>query len=121
MGTLSEIILYVQDMDKQVAFYRDVMGLGVHYPAGLMSYADQFWVTFATGACTLCLHGGGQGRLGADSPKFVFHVDDIFDARQLLVEREVAIGEVRTAAPGVLVADGRDPEGNGFSLESRAL
>lgn len=120
MGPLIEIILHAQDMGRQVAFYRDVMGLSVAYPAGLLDYSDQQWVTLSTGACTLCLHAGGKGRVGEDAPKFVFRVNEIFDARQRLIERGVSVDEVRTAAPGVLVADGRDPEGNAFSLESRA-
>ena len=64
MGTLIEVILFVQDMNRQVAFYRDVMGLSVSYPAGLLDYSDQHWVTLNTGSCTLCLHSGGQGRVG---------------------------------------------------------
>jgi predicted enzyme related to lactoylglutathione lyase len=120
MGPIIEIILFAQNMNQQVAFYRDMMGLDVTYPAGLSDYSAEHWVTLATGACTLCLHSGGKGRVGEDAPKFVFRVNDIFDARQVLLERSVTMGEVRTAAPGVLVADGRDPEGNAFSLESRA-
>jgi predicted enzyme related to lactoylglutathione lyase len=120
LGPLIEIILFAQDMNAQVSFYRDMLALDVTYPAGLADYSDQHWVTFNTGACTLCLHSGGQGSAGQIAPKFVFRVDEIFDARQQLIERGVTMGEVRTAAPGVLVTDGRDPEGNAFSLESRA-
>lgn len=32
----------------------------------------------------------------------------------------VELGEVRTPAPGVEVCDGRDPEGNPFSVEAVA-
>ncbi len=115
---LIEIILYVADMDAQVRFYRDVFGLEVTYPAALDSYADQFWVTLDAGGVVLALHGGGQGRLGADTPKIVFGVDDIHVARAELVEKGVNLDEVRSAAPGVWVCDGRDPEGNPFSIES---
>lgn len=38
---------------------------------------------------------------------------------QDLLARGVLLGETRTAAPGVLVCDGEDPEGNRFSIESR--
>jgi predicted enzyme related to lactoylglutathione lyase len=120
LGPLIEIILYAQDMTRQVGFYRDMLGLDDTYPAGLADYSAEHWVTFNTGGCTLCLHSGGQGDSGKTAPKFVFRVDEIFDARQLLIERGVSVGEVRTAAPGVLVADARDPEGNAFSLESRS-
>lgn len=114
---LIEVVLYVTDMDAQVKFYRDVFGLAVHYPAGLNDYRQEFWVTLDSGQCLLALHAGGQGRLGADTPKIVFGVEDIHTARQRLVGQGVAIGEVRSAAPGVWVCDGKDPEGNPFSIE----
>ncbi|WP_420643416.1 VOC family protein [Candidatus Leptofilum sp.] len=115
---LIEIIVYVADMDAQVQFYRDVFELAVMYPAELDSYADQYWVTLDAGGVILALHGGGQGRLGADTPKIVFGVDNIHAARAELVRKGVSVDEVRSAAPGVWVCDGRDPEGNPFSIES---
>jgi len=114
---LIEVILYVIDMDAQVRFYRDIFGLDVHYPAGLSDYRQEFWVTLDTGQCLLALHAGGLGRLGADTPKIVSGVEDIHAARGHLVDHGVAIGEVRSAAPGVWVCDGRDPENNPFSIE----
>ena len=115
---LIEIIVYVQDMNAQVAFYRDNFGLEVLYPSNLTNYADEFWVTLNTGACVLALHGGGQKRFGDEAPKLVFGVDDIHAARAELVKRGVKIGDVRPAAPGVWVCDGENPEGNKFSIES---
>ena len=115
---LIEIILYVADIEAQVKFYRDVFGLTVTYPTGVASYADQFWVTLDAGGVVLALHGGGQSRLGADTPKIVFGVEDIHAARAELVAKGISIDEVRSAAPGVWVCDGRDPEGNPFSIES---
>jgi len=115
---LIEIIVYVADMDAQVRFYRDNFGLDVTYPSGLDSYAEEFWVTLDVGGVLLALHGGGQGRLGADTPKIVFGVDDINAARSELLAQGVSLDEVRSAAPGVCVCDGRDPEGNPFSIES---
>jgi predicted enzyme related to lactoylglutathione lyase len=115
---LIEIIVYVANMDAQVHFYQDVFGLAVIYPTGLENYAKEFWVTLDAGGVLLALHGGGQGRIGADTPKIVFGVEDIHAARAALVSRGVSIDEVRSAAPGVWVCDGRDPEGNPFSIES---
>jgi len=117
---LMEVILYVQDMNAQVAFYRDKLGLPVTSPQGLADYSREFWVTLGTGACTLVLHGGGKRRLGEDAPKIVFRVGDIEAARRELVNREVSLGEVRSPAPGVWVCDGADPEGNKFSIEAHA-
>ena len=119
VGRLMETILYVADMPAQVSFYRDRLGLTVKYPAGLNDYSTEYWVEFETGACTLVLHGGGQKRLGVYSPKLVFSVSDVAAARETLLERGVRLGEVRSPAPGVTVADGADPEGNHFSIESK--
>lgn len=119
VGRLMEVILYVADMPGQVSFYRDRLGLAVKYPAGQADYSTEYWVEFETGGCTLVLHGGGPKRLGADAPKVVFSVADIHAARAALAERGVTLGEVRSPAPGVLVADGADPEGNQFSIETK--
>ena len=114
-----EVILYVQDMGAQVSFYRDMLGLEVKEPRGESEWASIHWVELDTGSCTLALHAGGQRRLGNDAPKIVFRVSDVLAARQGLVRRGVPMGEVRSPAPGVQVADGVDPEGNRFSIESR--
>lgn len=112
-----EVILYVRDMEAQVKFYRDVIGLAVNYPADRPTYADEFWVTLGGGACLLALHGGGQQRLGEDAPKVVFGVQDIENARAELLARGAQLSEVRQPAPGVWVCDGTDPEGNKYSIE----
>jgi hypothetical protein len=72
-----------------------------------------------TGACRLALHGGGKRRFGEDAPKIVFRVDDLPAARNNLLEQGVSMGEMRSPAPGVQVCDGKDPEGNRFSIEAR--
>ncbi len=104
-----------------VHFYRDTMGLKLQYPHNVDNYEKESWVTFWTGTCTLALHTGGKRRLGEDTPKIVFGVKDIENARGYLNRREVRIGEVRIPAPGVLVCDGFDPEGNPFSLEYQEI
>ncbi len=53
---MSEIIVYVEDMITQVAFYRDVLGLAVVYLWGRTDFSDESWVEFDTGECRLCLH-----------------------------------------------------------------
>jgi predicted enzyme related to lactoylglutathione lyase len=118
IGPIFEIIVYAEDMNSQVKFYRDTLGLPLSYPLDLDDYHDQMWVTFRTGACTLALHGGGQRRLGPDAPKFVFEVANVEETRKALIERGVPLGEIRSAAPGVYICDGADPEGNKFSIES---
>lgn len=118
VGNLVEVILYVDDMSKAVAFYRDRMGLSVLYPR-CENYAGEMWVVFDTGACRLCLHGGAGGAR-ANAPKVVFGVADIQVARRELTSRGVTLGEVITPAPGIFVCNGVDPDGNPFSIESAA-
>ncbi len=119
LAELMEVILYVHDMQAQVSFYRDKLGLNVKEPQGVQDYGGVYWVEFDTGACTLGLHGGGERRMGKDAPKVVFRVADIEAARNALLERDVALSEVRSPAPDVFVCDGVGPEGNRFSIEKR--
>lgn len=119
IGGLMEVILYVQNMDDQVSFYRDVLGLEVKVPQGVRDFGSSDWVEMDTGCCTLALHTGGKRRFGDDAPKIVFRVADVAVARNELLQQNVSMGEIRSPAPGVLVCDGRDPEGNRFSVESR--
>ncbi|MDB5078126.1 MAG: hypothetical protein JWP00_50 [Chloroflexi bacterium] len=116
---LLEIVVYVKDMQKQVHFYRDVLGLPLRDLAGEADFSRHFWVEFETGACTLALHGGSEGRVGQDAPRIVFQVADVETARHALVGNGIKMGQYRIAAPGVKVCEGFDPEGNPFSIESR--
>ena len=116
---LMEVILQVKDMNIQVKFYRDKLGLKVTYPEGVVDYANESWVTFDTGRCVLALHSGGRTRQDeTPSHRIVFEAGDIQAARNKLLHRGVQLGEVRSPAPGVQVVDGRDPEGNVYAIES---
>ncbi len=119
MGELMEVIVHVKDMNSQVSFYRDTLGLRVSYPAGLQDYSKEGWVTLETGRCVLALHDGGRTRLSeSPSHRIVFRTQDIQAARNQLLRKGVHAGEIRSPAPGVQVFDARDPEGNVFSIES---
>jgi predicted enzyme related to lactoylglutathione lyase len=113
---LIEVILSVKDMNKMVRFYREVLDLTLSDPA-MRGFSDQDWITFETGDCRLALHSGGSGNPGADAPKMVFQVEDIKSARFQLLQAGVAVSEIRIPAPGIQVCDGKDPEGNPFSVE----
>jgi catechol 2,3-dioxygenase-like lactoylglutathione lyase family enzyme len=115
---LLEIILYVQDMPKMVRFYRDILGLKISPTFKGQDVTDLYWVTFETGDCSLALHGGGKGNKGIDAPKIVFNVDNVPAAREILCKQDVVLGDIRSPAPGIQVCDGKDPEGNSFSIES---
>lgn len=113
--TLSEVIVYVEEMDRMASFYTDVFGLDV--AAGDPEHG---FVEFDTGTCSLCLHAGREDDPGDAAPKFVFEVEDVEEARSYLRDHDVELGEVRSPAPGKRVCDGLDPGGNAFSIESSA-
>lgn len=111
--TVSELVLYVTDVGRTTAFYTDVFGLEIE--AG---DPDHGFVRFDTDGCSLCLHAGGDADSSRDSSKFVFAVEDVEDARDYLRDHDVEVGRIRSPVPGTHVCDGRDPEGNPFSIES---
>lgn len=113
--SLSEVVLYAQDVARLASFYTDAFGLEI-----ASGDPEHGFVAFDTGACTLCLHAGGEGDFGEDAPKFVFEVEDVEGARAHLRDHGVELGDVRSPAPGKRVCDGLDPEGNRFSIESSA-
>jgi predicted enzyme related to lactoylglutathione lyase len=117
IGPRIEVIVNVSDMNRAVRFYRDVPGIAVVSPRR-DDFSLEFRVVLKTGACRLCLHGGGTQKHGADSPKIVFQTDDIHAARTVLLSNGVNAGEVFSPADGVFVCNSTDPDGNRFSLES---
>ena len=104
---LVEVVVYTQDMARATAFYRDTLGLEPDFESA-------HWTTFRTGACTLALH------LGSEVPDPTFLVDDLDAARASLEAAGVDVTEIREPIAGVRVFDARDPDGNRFSIESRA-
>jgi predicted enzyme related to lactoylglutathione lyase len=115
---LKEVILYVENMNSQVLFYKDKIGLEIDYPEDTSNLENETWVVFRTGECKLALRSGGKRRIGEDAPKIVFDVEDLPRVREELIGRGVPLDEVWSPAPGILVSDGVDPEGNHFSIES---
>lgn len=47
--------------------------------------------------------------------------DDLEGVRAMLLTAGVWVDEIRSPAPGVLVADARDPEGNAFHIETHVI
>lgn len=111
--SLIEVIVYVEDMDQMFAFYTDAFGLDVVEGA-----PEHGFVKLDVDGTALALHEGRKGDLGRYAPKLVFEVEDLAAARDHLAAYDVELGDVRNPAPDVYVIDGRDPEGNKFSLEA---
>jgi len=82
------IVIYVSDMARSTAFYRDVLGLPLRF-------TSPGWTEFATGDVTLALHLGGapgdestERRPPAGRAQLAFVVDDIHSAYEVLKARE---------------------------------
>jgi CBS domain-containing protein len=119
LAGIVSVILYVEDMNLMVSFYRDKMGFDVEFPADAADYSQESWVVMDTGSCKLALNAGGSNNVGDDAPMVVFGVLDIEAARSTLLERGVVLEEIFDAGGGVKVAQGRDPEKNPISIEQR--
>jgi catechol 2,3-dioxygenase-like lactoylglutathione lyase family enzyme len=109
---LTEVVVYVRDMDRAVRFYRDTLGLDVEFES-------EGWTTFRTGPCTLALHPTDRREPGTGEPDPTFLVGDAPVERARLSADGVEVSDVREPAPGVRVFDAWDPDGNRISLESR--
>ncbi len=110
---LSEIVLHVQDLPAQLAFYRDFLGLPVKTtPQGTPARAE-----LNAGACTLVLEASQTPGIAAPRTRFVFRVADLSAVRRNFLAHGVRLGPIYEPAPDWQACDGRDPEGNLFSLQ----
>jgi predicted enzyme related to lactoylglutathione lyase len=116
--SLFQVILNVKDMERQVKFYKDVLGLKIIYPAESKNIHLENFVRFETGGANLVLHAGRQTKNAGQEPRISFRVSNLKAAREFMLKSKVSTGEIRNPAPGVYVLDCKDPEGNIFHLES---
>ena len=111
-ATLSHAILFVADMDKAVAYYRDTFGLK-------LKFSTPGWSEFDTGSTTLALHPTSE-RHPAGTVELGFSTPDL---PGVFAGREAA-GLTFTRAPvdehGTLLATILDCEGAEVSLSGRA-
>lgn len=106
-------VLFVRDMQTSIAFYRDVIGLGV-------KMESPEWTELDTGECTLALHKAAgdplppveQGKIPAGHSHPAFNVEDIdaFAAR-LKAAGVPCLQEVRTEDFGGRMGVWQDPDG----------
>ena len=111
----SSVILYVQNMENEVHFYRDILGFPVRFPKDVSSYADQMWVEMDSGACILGLHAG-ETEKPDDKHELVFTVNDIQTARKTLMEAGLPVSDIRMLEDGHPILSSFDPDGHGISM-----
>lgn len=119
LDSIGQIHISVDDIDRAVTFYRDVLGMKF-----LFDVPGQSMAFFDCGGVRLYL-GKAESDSFRSSPLIYYRVDDIHEARQALGERGVAFeGEPhvvhRTDSHELWLAAFKDPEGNWIHLMSEA-
>ena len=108
---LSYTIVFVSDMKRSVAFYRDTMDLPLRFET-------PYWTEFATDGATLALHSS-ESTAGRDDPDQTpagrcrpgLNVPDLDLFHRRLVEQGVACIQPPRDTFGVRVAQYADPDG----------
>lgn len=107
---MRRVVLFTMNMPAMIAFYRDVLGLP-------LKADEKGWKEFDAGGCGIALHNGAS-RIGARPPKIVFWTGDVAAARAALIARGARLGKVMSGG-GLTRCEGKDPDGNPFSLSNR--
>ncbi len=109
---LAYVMVFVSDMKRSVAFYRDQLGLKLRF-------SSTGWSEFATGDTILALHPAGPDN-AAGTSEVGFAVQDLnafYAAR-----RAAGVGFVSPPTPqsyGAPLAEMRDPDGARISVGGR--
>ena len=114
------IVVYVSDMQRSTAFYRDVLGLPLRF-------TSPGWTEFDTGSVTLALHMAGTDKLPpmparppAGQAHLGFVVDDLQSVYEELQARDVHFSLPPQKQPtGRTLAVLHDPDGFGITLQQR--
>lgn len=114
---LGYAIVFVSDMARSVAFYRDALGLPLRFES-------PGWIELDTGGATLALHTAESGALATEA-MYQSHagecrpglaVDDLDAFHARMVERNVPCAQEPRETSGVRIAQYRDPDGLVFSV-----
>jgi catechol 2,3-dioxygenase-like lactoylglutathione lyase family enzyme len=98
----------VTDLDRSVAFYRDVLGLSLR-SRDVVARFD------VDGVLLELVPGDRSATAGGGNARVCFAVDDVEAVAALLGRRGVAVGPVRTVSNGRMAAF-PDPDGNELVL-----
>lgn len=112
---VSYAIVFVSDMKRSVAFYRDVIGLPLRFDS-------PEWSEFATDGATLALHRSEQDRVASEGgdiagqcrPGLAVRDLDAFHLRML--EHDVVCTQLPKDLFGAKMAQYLDPDGLALSV-----
>jgi lactoylglutathione lyase len=112
---LTYAMVFVSDMERSVAFYRDVMGLPLRFES-------PEWTEFATEGATLALHKGDPPGESPIDPKRSglcrpgLAVEDIDAFHKRMLEAGVPCIQEPRELHGVRIAQYTDPDGLVISI-----
>jgi lactoylglutathione lyase len=114
---VSYAIVFVSDMKRSVAFYRDVIGLP-------LNFESPGWTEFSTDGATLALHASEAAGGAKYNPAAVpaghcrpgLRVPDLDAFHQRMIENQVLCLQAPTNVFGSRVAQYVDPDGLGISV-----
>ncbi len=114
------VIVYVSNMQRSTAFYRDVLGLP-------LKFTSPGWTEFNTGTTAVALHTSGEStaplqsqRPPAGQAHLGFVVDDLQATYEALKALDVPFSlPPQKQASGVILAVLHDPDGLGITLQQR--
>jgi predicted enzyme related to lactoylglutathione lyase len=109
----------VVDVDRAKTFYVDSVGFGVDHDVSPADGVRVIQLSPSGSACSIVLAEGLPGLSAAPGSVRGLHlvVDDIDEARQMLVDRGVEVDEVAELGGGVRMAGFADPDGNTWTLQ----
>lgn len=110
VGRADLLYFFVSDMDRAIAFYREVLELELDHRSG------EEWSQLHAGSIQLGLHGAGSGPVRPGGT-LAFTVADLDAAKAKLTARGVAIGhEGGGEGLGPRFVEFSDPDGNVLAL-----
>jgi predicted enzyme related to lactoylglutathione lyase len=112
--SLARVIIFVRDMQKAAAFYRNILGL----EAKICSDDPKDWQEFQAGSITIALHLSDAPKPRRIATKIVFYSADVKATKQQLEARGAKLGRI-LRTEDFEFCNGTDPEGNPFSISSR--
>lgn len=108
---IDHVYYWTADMDRSVAFYRDVLGLALTRREG------SNWAEFKAGAIRFALHGAVEGHpFSPGGATASFEVDDLDGAVSAIEARGAQIGHRGEVGAEARYAILRDPDGNSVQL-----
>ena len=108
---IDHVYYWTSDMDRSVAFYRDVLGLSLSRREG------SNWAEFEAGPIRLALHGAVEGHpLTPGGATASFQVDDLDATLADVQGRGAEVGHRGEVGAEARYAILRDPDGNSVQL-----